>query len=82
MTGKQTWTAEGYARDGRFVAELGRGVVDLLAPQPGERILDLGCGDGALTKEIAARGAEVVGFDSSAELATAARKRGLHVNLG
>jgi len=82
MTGKQTWTAEGYARDARFVSELGRGVVELLAPKPGERILDLGCGDGALMELIAERGAEVVGFDSSPELAAAARKRGLRVALG
>jgi len=49
-----------------FVWEKAKGVVDLLAAKPGERILDLGCGTGTLTAEIAASGAKVVGIDSSA----------------
>jgi ubiquinone/menaquinone biosynthesis C-methylase UbiE len=39
--------------------------VDLLAPKPGERILDLGCGDGVLTKKLADLLCEVVAVDSS-----------------
>jgi SAM-dependent methyltransferase len=73
----QTWDPEGYARHARFVAELGLPVVDLLGPQPGERILDLGCGDGALTEKLAALGCEVVGVDSSPAQVDAARARGL-----
>lgn len=73
------WNAEDYARVGSFVPELGLAALDLLDPQPGERILDVGCGDGALTARIAERGANVVGVDSSAELAAAARGRGLEV---
>lgn len=73
----QTWTARGYAENGRFVADLASPVLDLLIPQPGERILDLGCGDGVLTEKIAQAGAEVVGIDTSADLLTAARQRGL-----
>ena len=46
---------------------------DLLAPKKGERILDLGCGDGALTGEIAACGADVLGVDLSDELLAGAR---------
>jgi protein-L-isoaspartate O-methyltransferase len=45
----QSWSAAGYRQHAGFVAELGRPLVELLAPRPGERILDLGCGDGALT---------------------------------
>ena len=82
MKQQQTWTAESYERNARFVSELGREVVDLLAPKPGERILDLGCGTGALMEMIAASGAEVRGFDASPDLAQAARKRGFDVDLG
>jgi 2-isopropylmalate synthase len=51
--------------------------VDLLAPKPGERILDLGCGDGTLAAKMAEMGATVVGVDASSEMVRAARARGL-----
>jgi SAM-dependent methyltransferase len=73
----QTWDPERYARNARFVADLGMPVVDLLDPKPGERILDLGCGDGALTEKLVALGCQVVGVDGSAEQITAAREWGL-----
>lgn len=73
----QHWDPERYARNARFVADLGAPLVELLAPQPGETILDLGCGDGALTETLVARGAVVVGVDGSAEQVAAARTRGL-----
>jgi trans-aconitate methyltransferase len=53
-------------------------VVDLLAPRAGERILDLGCGDGALTEKIVQMGCDVLGVDSSPQQVEAAKKRGLH----
>jgi trans-aconitate methyltransferase len=77
----QDWSAEGYARNARFVAELGEPVVDWLAPKPGERVLDVGCGDGALTASIVARGADVVGVDSSPSLVEAARARGIDARV-
>jgi SAM-dependent methyltransferase len=77
---EQTWQAESYARNARFVSELGMPVVALLAPKSGERILDLGCGDGALTEKIAAVGCTVVGVDTSRELLAVARSRGLDVH--
>ncbi len=73
----QHWDPERYARNARFVADLGAPLVELLAPQRGETILDLGCGDGALTETLVARGAVVVGVDGSAEQVAAARARGL-----
>lgn len=75
----QTWSAEKYAANAAFVPALGAPALELLAPRPGERILDLGCGDGALTEQLAASGAEVVGVDASAELLEAAARRGLAV---
>lgn len=77
----QHWTAKSYRTNARFVADLGIRVVELLAPIPGELILDLGCGDGALTEKIAASGAQVVGVDSSPELLEAARSRGIDTRL-
>ncbi|HEU5294363.1 MAG TPA: methyltransferase domain-containing protein [Burkholderiaceae bacterium] len=77
----QTWNAANYERHARFVAELGAPVLDLLEPKPGEAILDLACGDGALTERIAAAGAAVRGCDASPELLEAARARGLSVDL-
>lgn len=77
----QTWHARRYARNARFVADLGLPVVELLAPAEGERILDLGCGDGALTEKIAAAGARVVALDGSADQVAAARARGLDARL-
>ena len=76
MAVSQAWNAAQYAQQGRFVADLAGGVLDLLAPRPGERILDLGCGDGALTAKIAATGAEVLGVDSSPSMVDAAQALG------
>jgi len=77
----QTWDPEGYARHARFVSELGQPVVELLAPRPGERILDLGCGDGALTELLVALGCEVIGVDASAAQVAAAQARGLDARV-
>ena len=73
----QTWQPERYLRNAGFVAQLGLPVVELLQPQPGERILDLGCGEGRLTEALIAAGCRVVGVDSSAEQIAAAREQGL-----
>jgi glycine cleavage system H lipoate-binding protein len=62
----------------RLRAELGAAALDLLDPQPGERILDVGCGDGALSLKIIERGAEVVGVDNSPEMVEAARAAGVY----
>src|SRR5579864_8831456 len=70
-----TWDAKLYDDKHSFVWEKAKGVVELLAPKPGERILDLGCGTGHLTAEIAATGASVIGIDRSPEMISQARRR-------
>ena len=77
----QHWNPQRYRREAGFVAELGRPLLDLLRPGAGERILDLGCGDGRLTLEAAAGGASLTGVDLSPDLAAAARARGLDVQV-
>ena len=81
MSALQSWDPTSYARNARFVSDLGSAVVELLAPRPGERILDLGCGDGALTKKLVDLGCEVVAVDSSAPQVEAAKKLGLDAHV-
>jgi SAM-dependent methyltransferase len=77
----QTWNPDQYASAAAFVPALGLPVLDLLDPQPGERILDLGCGDGVLTEKLASLGCQVVGVDSSAAQVAAAQARGLDARV-
>ena len=63
------------------MSDLGQPVLELLNPQCGERILDLGCGDGALTEKLAATGAQIVGVDASQDMVTAAIARGIDARL-
>lgn len=81
MTPEQRWDPERYARNARFVADLAAPLLELLRPRRGERIVDLGCGDGVLTARIAAAGADVVGVDSSPEQVAAARAKGLNARV-
>jgi SAM-dependent methyltransferase len=78
----QVWDTQAYEKNAAFVHGMASGVIELLAAQPGERILDLGCGDGQLTLKIAATGAHVVGVDASAEMIAAARQRGIEAEKG
>lgn len=77
----QPWNPIDYARNAAFVPALGAPVVALLAPRAGERILDVGCGDGVLTNALVDAGAEVVGVDASETMVAAARARGLDARL-
>ncbi|KRG72435.1 trans-aconitate methyltransferase [Stenotrophomonas chelatiphaga] len=77
----QTWDAQDYAIDAGFVPVLGSAIARLLDARPGERILDLGCGDGVLSTELALTGAQVIGVDASPELVIAARARGVDAQV-
>jgi len=77
----QTWNSQDYDKNARFVTDLGMGVIELLAPQPKERILDLGCGDGVLTKKLADLGCSIVGVDASPDFIQSAKALGLDARL-
>ena len=79
MTQTTSWNPESYAKIARFVSDLGEPLLQLLEPKPGEIILDLGCGDGALTEKIAAAGCQVFAIDASLAQLQAARRRNLQV---
>ena len=76
-----SWDASKYTKHAHFVSELALPVVALLDPREGERILDLGCGEGALGLEIVRRGAEVYGVDLSPEMVAQARANGLEAEV-
>jgi SAM-dependent methyltransferase len=78
---RQNWSARRYAATADFVPALGTPVLELLSPRPGERILDLGCGDGVLTEKIVAAGAEVVAVDAASDMVAAARAKGLDARV-
>ncbi len=70
-----TWNAKLYNDKHSFVWEKAKGVVEMLSARPGERILDLGCGTGHLTAEIAAKGAIVMGVDRSDDMIAEAKQK-------
>lgn len=74
----QQWNVENYQKFASFVPQLGQPLLDLLQPQQGQRILDLGCGDGTLTEKLVQVGCEVVGVDASPEMVKAAKARGIN----
>ena len=81
-TSKPTqWNTGLYDEKHSFVWKYGATLIDLLAPRPGERILDLGCGTGHLTARMAEAGADVVGIDSSSEMVAEARRLYPHLRF-
>ena len=73
----QAWDPESYAANARFVSDLGEPLIALLQPLAGERVLDVGCGDGALTERLAALGCVVLAIDASEAQVRGARARGI-----
>lgn len=77
----QIWAPDRYQKNAGFVPVLGQPVLELLAPRSGERILDLGCGDGVLTLKLLESGAEVVGIDASVEQVESAVEKGVDARV-
>jgi SAM-dependent methyltransferase len=76
------WDPALYAANAGFVPAYGAAVLDLLGARPGERILDLGCGDGVLTQKLVEAGCDVVGVDADPAMVAAARTKGLDARQG
>lgn len=74
-----TWDAQGYTDGFSFVHRFGEDVLSLLDAPEGSFVVDLGCGNGALTQKLAQRGYRVLGVDASAEML--AKARALHPDL-
>lgn len=68
------WNAELYKEKHAFVFQYGSNLLEWLEPKEGEKVLDLGCGTGELTAQLAATGAKVTGIDSSASMIESARQ--------
>ncbi|MCX6215742.1 methyltransferase domain-containing protein [Spirosoma sp.] len=77
----RSWNADLYQQKHAFVFHFGADVLTLLNPKPDERILDLGCGTGELTAQIAESGAEVVGLDASPSMIAKARQSFPHLSF-
>lgn len=75
------WDPELYEARHSFVWQFGKDLVALLNPQPGERVLDLGCGTGQLTAKIAEAGATVTGMDASPAMIGQARQNFPHISF-
>ena len=69
-----TWNATGYQEEFSYVWQSADSLLSQLSPQPSERIIDLGCGTGQLTAQIAESGADVIGLDSDAAMIEQAQR--------
>jgi len=78
---RDRWDAKLYDRHHGYVSNLGKDLLELLDPKPGEHILDLGCGTGHLTYRITESGAEVVGIDRATTMIEAASRAYPQVNF-
>ncbi|CAM0137491.1 hypothetical protein VKS41_003146 [Umbelopsis sp. WA50703] len=76
MSNTDNWSASKYDQNANFVPLLGSIILDMLAAQPDETILDLGCGDGILTKKLEGLCKRVVGIDASENMIKKAREIG------
>ena len=67
------WNADGYSKDFSFVPQYGLGAMSMVDEGSGIAV-DLGCGNGALTEELAKKGYRAIGVDASPEMLALARR--------
>ncbi|CAM5786592.1 MULTISPECIES: class I SAM-dependent methyltransferase [Brevibacillus] len=79
MTDTHSWNSQLYDTKMSFVSAFGKGILDWLQAKPGESVLDIGCGTGDLSHELASMGAKPTGIDFSEEMIDAARKKYPHL---
>ena len=82
MKESNSWNANKYKEHANFVSNLALGVVELLNPKEGEKILDLGCGEGTLALEIKKSKAEVIGIDLSKDMVGKTKSKGIIASVG
>lgn len=78
---RQDWNVGHYQKFASFVPQLGQVLLDLLKPKSGERVLDLGCGDGVLIEKLMHMGCEIIAIDSNLQMVEAARARGINASV-
>lgn len=76
---RPSWDAGRYDNGFGFVSRYGEALLELLAAQPGERVLDLGCGTGHHAAALARAGCEVIGVDADAGMLE--RAAALHADV-
>ncbi|RXJ93529.1 SAM-dependent methyltransferase [Malaciobacter molluscorum] len=81
MKESNNWNANKYKKHANFVSNLALPVVELLNPKEGEKILDLGCGEGTLALEIKKSGAEVIGVDLSENMVEKTKSKGIEASV-
>ncbi|MEL7332183.1 MAG: methyltransferase domain-containing protein [Cyanobacteria bacterium J06560_2] len=75
------WNATDYQTNYGYIWQHGEGLLTMLAPQPGERVLDLGCGTGQLTQQIAKKGAIALGIDADPTMVAQAKANYPHLSF-
>ncbi|EEA96818.1 class I SAM-dependent methyltransferase [Pseudovibrio sp. JE062] len=77
----QNWNAQQYLKHAAYVPDFGQDALELLSVEPGEIILDLGCGEGTLAAQIQNRGALVTGIDTAEDILRQADEKGIKTLL-
>ncbi len=75
------WDAGKYTKDFSFVHQYGSAVAELLDCGQGSTVVDLGCGNGALTNQLKNKGFRVIGIDASPDFLEAAKRSYPEINF-